>query len=296
MIAQQGSYAPTVLRGRKRFGGKRQPEPDVLGVYRLVLVVDGMHHFSRDGTTYRCEPGSVYCLQPGAVRDWQASEGSKAELIAFTVMATTLAPAVRFRDAQARIPADPDHIQPDAVSIWGVDLPVMVEADMLSQARDQIRQITHTWWIDDWSHYQANMTLIRFLDEIVRHARMNQEQKSEQTTAQDTVMGSSNWIHQVVTHIETHLASVKTIGELARTFAVSETHLAQTFRKECQETLGAYLRRRRLERAMALIRDTEYSIGAIAGMVGYSSRNILEQSWRRRYDVPPLEWRRRHRI
>src|SRR5947209_19017045 len=61
------------------------------------------------------------------------------------------------------------------------------------------------------------------------------------------------------------------VPTLARIAYVSEAHFIRTFRATFGETPNRYLQRRRVERAMFLLRSTERSVTDICMDVGFSS-------------------------
>jgi len=89
------------------------------------------------------------------------------------------------------------------------------------------------------------------------------------------------------------------VPTLARLALVSEAHFIRTFRATFGETPNRYLQRRRVERAMWLLRSTDRSVTDICMDVGFSSlgtfsrvfRDIVGESpsaYRRRGPLPPV--------
>ena len=80
--------------------------------------------------------------------------------------------------------------------------------------------------------------------------------------------------------------------ELADHFGLSESG----FKLYCQNVLGegylAYFRRRRLERAAALLRTTPQRVQDIAARVGYESQGRFAQAFYDQFRLTPLEYRR----
>jgi len=62
-----------------------------------------------------------------------------------------------------------------------------------------------------------------------------------------------------------------TIATLARVAHVSPAHLIRTFRTAFGETPHRYLQRRRVERAMSLLRTTDRPVTEICMVVGFTS-------------------------
>ena len=67
--------------------------------------------------------------------------------------------------------------------------------------------------------------------------------------------------------------------------------MAQVFRRYIGVTPAVYLRQRRLERTIELVRSTLLPVRRIAELVGYRSAASHDQAWRRRFTEAPTAWR-----
>lgn len=82
------------------------------------------------------------------------------------------------------------------------------------------------------------------------------------------------------------------VPALARIARVSEAHFIRTFRATFGETPHRYLQRRRLERAMWLLRETDRSVTDICLDVGFTSLGTFSRTFREVVGVSPVAWRR----
>ena len=83
------------------------------------------------------------------------------------------------------------------------------------------------------------------------------------------------------------------VPTLARIACVSEAHFIRTFRTAFGETPNRYLQRRRVERAMFLLRSTGRSVTDICMDVGFSSLGTFSRVFRDVVGEPPSAYRRR---
>src|SRR3712207_5154553 len=83
------------------------------------------------------------------------------------------------------------------------------------------------------------------------------------------------------------------VPTLARIAYVSEAHFIRTFRATFGETPNRYLQRRRVERAMFLLRSTDRSVTDICMAVGFSSLGTFSRVFRDIVGETPSEHRRR---
>ena len=81
------------------------------------------------------------------------------------------------------------------------------------------------------------------------------------------------------------------ITALARIAMVSEAHFIRTFSSTFGETPHRYLQRRRVERAMYLLRATDRSVSDICFEVGFSSIGTFSRTFREIVGQSPTSFR-----
>ena len=81
------------------------------------------------------------------------------------------------------------------------------------------------------------------------------------------------------------------VAELARAAGLSPAHFSREFRRAFGETPHQYLLTRRLERASALLRNTDRSVADICFTVGLRSVGSFTTSFRRVYGMSPTAYR-----
>jgi AraC-like DNA-binding protein len=81
------------------------------------------------------------------------------------------------------------------------------------------------------------------------------------------------------------------VDDLASAAGLSRAHFSREFRRAFGESPHAYLLTRRLERAAALLRNTDRSVVEICFAVGLRSLGSFTSSFTRAYGVPPTAYR-----
>jgi transcriptional regulator GlxA family with amidase domain len=81
------------------------------------------------------------------------------------------------------------------------------------------------------------------------------------------------------------------VPALARIACVSEAHFIRLFRATFGETPHHYLQRRRVERAMWLLRETDRSVTEICFAVGFTSLGTFSRTFRAIVGVSPTTYR-----
>jgi AraC-like DNA-binding protein len=86
------------------------------------------------------------------------------------------------------------------------------------------------------------------------------------------------------------------IASLASIACVSEAHFIRTFRSTFGETPHRYLQRRRVERAMFMLRESDRSVTDICLEVGFASLGTFSRTFRGIVGKTPIEYRARTEV
>jgi AraC-like DNA-binding protein len=84
------------------------------------------------------------------------------------------------------------------------------------------------------------------------------------------------------------------VPSLARVAHVSPSHFSRQFRATFGETPHRYLQRRRVERAMELLRETDEPVTGICFAVGFNSLGTFSRTFRAVVGESPSAYRRRY--
>jgi AraC family transcriptional regulator len=93
------------------------------------------------------------------------------------------------------------------------------------------------------------------------------------------------------THIAANLESDLTLAALARRAEMSPSCFSRWFRSRTGITPHAFVIESRLERAKAMLRESDRSLLEIALSVGFTSQSCLNVAFRRRAGMTPAEFR-----
>lgn len=92
--------------------------------------------------------------------------------------------------------------------------------------------------------------------------------------------------------IDRHLADEIRVEQLAALCALSAGHFHACFRELTGVTPLAYVQRRRLDHARALVTHSGLSLGHIASLVGFRDQGSFSRAYRRRFAISPSRARR----
>jgi AraC family transcriptional regulator len=100
------------------------------------------------------------------------------------------------------------------------------------------------------------------------------------------------WLTRVIDIVEAQLARPPTLGQLAMEIGAHPAHVARAFRRAYGETIGAYVRRRRVELADQALMTSDLPLAHITAAAGFADQAHFTRVYRRHFGIPPGARRR----
>lgn len=101
-------------------------------------------------------------------------------------------------------------------------------------------------------------------------------------------------ISTIQAYIENNYNNIKSIEDLSRHFNISNGHLSRLFKKYSGYSTIEYLLNVRLYNATLYLTNTKENIQSISSMVGFSDYNNFIRTFKKKYNIPPNEFRKRN--
>ena len=99
-------------------------------------------------------------------------------------------------------------------------------------------------------------------------------------------------IREIHDDLAQHMDRRVTIEELAHRYLINPTTLKTVFKEVYGSSLAAHMKEHRMERAAALLRETDLSVAEIAGQVGYESQSKFTAAFKEQFGLLPTAYRR----
>lgn len=99
-------------------------------------------------------------------------------------------------------------------------------------------------------------------------------------------------IREVHDHLTEHMEQRVTIEELSHRYLINPTTLKTVFKEVYGNSLAAHMKEHRMEKAAALLRETDMSVAEIAGRVGYESQSKFTAAFKEQFGQLPTAYRR----
>ncbi|EFM18341.1 transcriptional regulator, AraC family [Pantoea sp. aB] len=107
----------------------------------------------------------------------------------------------------------------------------------------------------------------------------------------DEAMMQEEIIHSLTHWIDQNLDKSLSIDEVAAKSGYSKWHLQRMFRSVTKQTLGGYIRERRLTLAAEALSQTQRPVFDIAMQYGYDSQQTFSRVFRRQFAQTPTAYR-----
>ena len=99
-------------------------------------------------------------------------------------------------------------------------------------------------------------------------------------------------IREIHDHLTEHMEQRVTIEELSHRYLINPTTLKTVFKEVYGNSLAAHMKEHRMEKAAALLRETDLSVAEIAGQVGYESQSKFTAAFKEQFGQLPTAYRR----
>lgn len=102
-------------------------------------------------------------------------------------------------------------------------------------------------------------------------------------------------MREVADHVVAHRHQSITINDLARHFAISASHLRESFKSTIGISLGDFIRRTRIQHTCETLLNTDLTCSEIAAKHGFSSLYTFSRSFKAEFGLSPTAYRKRVR-
>jgi AraC-like DNA-binding protein len=128
----------------------------------------------------------------------------------------------------------------------------------------------------------------RFLEsEVLKELYFLAHSRDTEKDRPSVVESETDLVKRARASIEEHLFEPDVVKRLARACAASESTLLRAFKRELGQGPLAYVRARRLDESMLLLKSRRHAIGEVALLVGYKNFAAFSAAFRARFGVSP---------
>ena len=232
-------------------------------LFELTVVTGGSATVTTNGSPCKVLTGDAYFSYPGDIHGILVDNGEKLEYdyFAFATDDPVLKDALEnvaqvFRSSESRV------IRNDKISaLLGYALSEFTQSDSLS-----------------------SVVLAALFKQIIIYVVRD---FNEVTQKSPNVSGAQMLSAKISGYIDSHIFSLRDVGELADKLNYNYSYLSDVFKKTTAKTPGEYLREKKMEAAKTLVMENVKKIGEIAEMLNYSSAFAFSKAFKNHFGVSP---------
>jgi len=192
--------------------------------------------------------------------------------------------------------------RPDLI-VTDIKMPFLSGLEMVRRLRDEgsDAQVIFLTAYSDFAYAQSAVKLgaVDFLlkpfhdgelEEAVLRLKARTHDDAPSPAAGDA---KSTYVAEATRYIQEHYGDPElTIGMVAKELGISEGHLSHLFKKETDQTLGAYLTQTRIQASMELLKDFHSKVYEAAALAGYRDIAHFSSTFKRIVGMTPSEYQR----
>lgn len=93
--------------------------------------------------------------------------------------------------------------------------------------------------------------------------------------------------HILLKYIDSHAATVKSVGEISRKLHYIESYISTVFRQKMGVTLQSYIRDKKLETAKMLLEYGNRTVNEVAELMNFENVQSFSKSFKKKYGITP---------
>ncbi len=165
----------------------------------------------------------------------------------------------------------------------------------------EVQLLPRTTWVNELVHRylferavckKSDNVATRFLEmEIVKETYFVCHERYTTGDRSSMVVKPSPVVERAMALVEEHLFDPDVVKIVAEGCAASPSTLLRTFKRELGYGPLTYVRRRRLDESLLLLKARRYRVGEVASLVGYKNFAAFSQAFRARFGMRPSDVR-----
>lgn len=136
----------------------------------------------------------------------------------------------------------------------------------------------------------SNDILINMMQEVILRVLRGIEPSARKALA--APFTAEELCHHVKHYVDTHLFTMNTMSEIAKALNYNYCYLATCFKKTTGQTIVEYYIEKRMQVALALVKEQTLTLTEVARTLGFSSIYAFSRAFRDYYSISPREYQK----
>lgn len=240
--------------------------------YEISYITSGKGDFYTNGVKYPVTQGDIYINLPGEEHNIIAD---KEEPLRYFYMAFWFN---QFKGEDNRFA----HIEK---MLESVDKPVI--KDRLDINIPFMKALNEIYDTGEYSQYMLETYLMQIVILAYRNFCSNWEYRYKPVNEDDS---AQNVVYSAIAHIDRNVERIGELKEVAELLGYNYSYLSHLFSEETGMTLQSYLNKKRMEKAIEMIKAGDSNITEIAGRLQYQSIHSFSKAFKKTIGVSPAQY------
>lgn len=240
--------------------------------YEISYIVSGKGTYSSNGHSYPVKQGSLYLNKPGELHDYVADN---IDPFRFFYLGFNFEEKMAAQDSTLHIKKMFDQVKnPVVTDNTGIhDYFIKIFNELIN--------------IKTYSEMMIKMNLHQIIISAYRNYFDHWEKSYAPNSGADE---TKRIVYEIANYIDVNLTKIPDLTKIADELGYSYSHLSHAFSKETGLTIKEYFNQKRFEKAVELLKHSDYNISKIAEILQYQSIHPFSTAFRKRFGISPTEY------
>ena len=277
----------TIIKDRRYYGNirtfsARYPDAGLveMEVFKIVVILAGRARYRVNTSRIECGPGYFFIIPPGIPssdgrHDPYNAPGTFCEALVFALYPHAV------QCMLSRSETDQDYAYRENYLFQDERLVTLfrLTVEELVEQRLSFNAIGCSTWLAFWLALQREVEEEKFLNPGPIGRPVQSQSRNTDFTS------------ELLSYIQPRLKQPLSLETVAKGMYLSRTQFIRRMRQETGKSFVQFLNDYRIEEAKKLLHDSDWSITAIAGFLGFKSPTYLQRVFRHSTTKTPTEYR-----
>lgn len=243
--------------------------------YEITYIASGFGFHYINGKEYPVKEGDIFLNVPGEFHDGMASNADPFRYF-----------YIGFDFEYAQGANAFDHIKKmfDQVRSPVIQDELGIKAPFLGIFNELIN-------LKEYSDVMIKMHLHQVIIMAYRNYFANWDKRYYLQNQTDT---ANQIVYEIIHYIDVNLLQIVELSELENQLGYTYSHLSHIFSKKTGLTIKQYYNRKRFEKAIDWMKESDMTLSQVAEKLGYQSLNAFSKAFRKQYGISPTEYQTLH--